>query len=172
MKRIAIDMDGVLADVFVQFANWHEKDSGILKKREEVLGLGELQAFPDAKKHVYSKGFFRTVPVIEGSQQMVKKLNDLYEVFIVSAATEFPQSLEEKHAWLQDHFPFIRWQQMVFCGSKTIIQADIMIDDHFKNLDYFEGQTILFDQPHNHLTDAGKHTRVFSWEEIGKLLIN
>jgi 5'(3')-deoxyribonucleotidase len=61
---------------------------------------------------------------------------------------------------------------MVFCGSKTIIKADIMIDDHFKNLDQFEGETILFNQPHNQLMDAGRHTRVFSWQQIEELLMN
>ena len=47
-----------------------------------------------------------------------------------------------------------------------------MIDDHFKNLDPFQGETILFNQPHNQLIDAGKHTRVFSWQEIEELLLN
>ncbi|MEG7769311.1 5'-3'-deoxyribonucleotidase, partial [Listeria monocytogenes] len=78
---------------------------------------------------------------MESSQYVLRRLNSLYEVFIVSAATEFPQSLTEKQAWLNEHFPFITWQQMVFCGSKTIINADIMIDDHFKNLDHFNGKT-------------------------------
>ena len=45
-----------------------------------------------------------------------------------------------------------------------------MIDDHFKNLDYFPGKTILFNQPHNQLSDTGRHTRVNSWYEIDILL--
>ena len=89
----------------------------------------------------------------------------------MSAATEFPQSLLEKHEWLSEHFSFITWQQMVFCGSKTIVEADIMIDDHFKNLDPFKGTTILFSQPHNLLSDPGRHKRVLSWNEIGGLLL-
>lgn len=171
MKRIAIDMDGVLADVFSQFVKYNFADTGILKTKEELVGKEELLAFPKAKEYVLTPGFFREAPVMESSQYVLQRLNSLYEVFIVSAATEFPQSLTEKQAWLNEHFPFITWQQMVFCGSKTIISADIMIDDHFKNLDYFNGKTYLFNQPHNQLKDAGRHTRVFSWNEIDNLLI-
>jgi 5'(3')-deoxyribonucleotidase len=46
-----------------------------------------------------------------------------------------------------------------------------MIDDHFKNLDHFKGQTIMFTQPHNMLIKDSKHTRVSSWAEIEKLLL-
>jgi len=170
-KRIAVDMDGVLADVYEQFFRLDEQATGIRKTVESVTGVMELEAFKYGRDHVLSDDFFRSAPVMKDSQQILEQLNQHYEVFIVSSATEFPKSLSEKQAWLGEHFPFISWKQMVFCGSKTIVQADIMIDDHFKNLDYFTGQTLLFTQPHNQLTDAGKHTRVNNWKEIEKLLL-
>jgi 5'(3')-deoxyribonucleotidase len=105
------------------------------------------------------------------SQSVLSDLNKRYEIFIVSAAVEFPQSLFEKYEWLTEYFPFITWQQIVFCGSKTIVEADIMIDDHFKNLDPFKGQTILFSQPHNLLQTSSKHKRVESWNEIADILL-
>ena len=92
-------------------------------------------------------------------------------VFVVSAAMEFPASLAEKKLWLATHFPFITWQQIVFCGSKEIIKADTMIDDHFKSLDIFSGETFLFTLPHNILANAGHHKRVNSWHEIEQLLL-
>ena len=61
---------------------------------------------------------------------------------------------------------------MVFCGSKEIVRAEIMIDDHFKNLDFFAGHTsILFTQPHNAHADNGRHKRVNNWEEIKTMLL-
>ena len=170
-KRIAVDMDGVLADVVEQFIAYHERDFGKKLGREELAGISEREAFPRVRTYVYEKGFFRNAPVVPGSQDILARLNSKQEVFIVSAATEFPQSLPEKQEWLNEHFPFIQWQQMVFCGLKTIIDADIMIDDHFKNLDHFKGKTLLFSQPHNLLQDPGRHQRVHSWQEIGDLLL-
>jgi 5'(3')-deoxyribonucleotidase len=171
MQRIAIDMDGVIADVAEQFFRYDAIDFGKRKTMEEVAGRKELDAFPNAWEYIYTKGFFRTAPVIEDSQEIVHKLSESYEVFIVSAATEFPQSLSEKQEWLNEHFPFIGWQQMVFCGLKTIVNADIMIDDHLKNLDYFEGTTFLFSQPHNLSINNSRHKRVHSWKEIGNVLL-
>ena len=170
-KRIAVDMDGVLADVYEQFFRLDELKTGTRKTLESVTGVLELNAFEFGREHVLSDDFFRTAPVMKDSQEILEQLNKHYEVFIVSSATEFPKSLSEKQAWLGEQFPFISWKQMVFCGSKAIVQADIMIDDHFKNLDYFTGQTILFSQPHNLLADVGKHTRVDTWKEIERLLL-
>lgn len=171
MKRIAIDMDGVMADVVELFLDYHERDFGHRKSIEEINGLSEREAFPKAKEYVHSTGFFRNARVMEGSQEVIEQLQQQYEIFIVSAATEFPQSLLEKQEWLNEHFPFISWQQMVFCGLKTIITADIMIDDRFRNLDPFKGDTILFSQHHNLLKDPGRHQRVHSWSEIGRILL-
>jgi len=171
MERIAIDMDGVLADVAEQFLRYDERDFGKRKTLEEIAGFEERKAFPRCREYVYSNGFFRTVPVMEHSQEILKQLNDEYEVFIVSAATEFPQSLPEKLEWLNEHFPFIQWQQIVFCGIKTIVNADMMIDDHFKNLDHFEGTTFLYSQPHNLHRSDGRHKRVHSWPEIASILL-
>lgn len=171
MQRIAVDMDGVLADVYEQFFAWDEKEFGRRKTPEEVRGKAEFEAFPHSRKYVFSEGFFITAPVVPGSQEILRSLNDGYEVFIVSAAMEFPQSLGEKKEWLHRHFPFITWQQIIFCGSKQVVSADIMIDDHFKNLDYFPGATLLFTQPHNAESSEGRHRRVHSWEEIAGILL-
>src|SRR6185503_2064927 len=171
MERIAIDMDGVIADVAEQFLRYDELDFGKRKTLAEIAGVKERDAFPRCREYVYSKGFFRTAPVMAQSQEIVRKLNETYELFIVSAATEFPQSLPEKQECLTEHFPFITWQQIVFCGLKTIVNADIMIDDHLKNLDHFPGTTLLFSQPHNLHLDGGKHKRVNSWDEIAAILL-
>ena len=169
-KRLIVDMDGVLADVYSQYLHFEESETGIRRSIEKMNGITEEEAFKNIKNYVFSKGFFRNAPVIRGSIRAMEILNRNYEVFIVSAATEFPASLLEKHEWLLENFPFITWQQMVFCGLKSAIYGDIMIDDHFKNLDFFKGKTFLFTQPHNTGLPEKNHTRVHSWEEILTLL--
>ena len=171
MERIAVDMDGVLADVVEQFFLYDERDFGKRRSLEEVTGKSESTAFPKCREYVFTKGFFRSAPVMKESPEILFELNKQYELFIVSAATEFPHSLTEKYEWLNEHFPFITWQQMVFCGAKTIIDADMMIDDHFKNLDHFKRTTFLFSQPHNFLQETGRHRRVNSWKELAGILL-
>jgi len=171
MKRILVDMDGVLADVYPRFFELYELETGNKKTMSEIIGLKEGEAFPELYKWVETPGFFRTIPVMPDSQRVLKLLNKAYEILVISMATEFPVGLTDKQMWINDHFPFISWKQVIFCGNKSIIPADLMIDDHFKNLDHFKGETIIFSQPHNINNTDHQHKIVSSWSEIEKLLL-
>jgi 5'-nucleotidase len=171
MKRILVDMDGVLADVYTRFLDLYEEETGIRKPMEELIDIKEGESFPQVPRWVDTPGFFRSLPVIPDSQRVLKSLNDVYEIIVVSMATEFPASLTDKQLWINDFFPFISWKQVVLCGNKSLIPADIMIDDHFKNLDYFKGETLMFVQPHNLNSTGHRHKKVYSWQEIEKLLL-
>lgn len=169
-KNILVDMDGVLADIYPHFIDMEYRETGIQLDITKLDGLLEAEAFPSFLKVVNTPGFFRTVPVIADSIEGLRYLNDKYNVTIVSSATEFPNSLMDKHDWLKEHFPFIGWQQMIFCGSKQHIKGDIMIDDHPKNLIQFTGQKLLFSEPHNALINDPDFRRVDSWKEIMNIL--
>ena len=170
-KSILVDMDGVLVDIYTTFFELHEKETGKKLVIEDIAGLLEEEAFENQRRWVSTQGFFRNLPVMPGSSEALLRISDRYKIIVVSLATEFPYCLTDKQLWLHDNFPFIDWRQIVFCGDKNLIKADIMIDDHFKNLDQFEGGTILFTQPHNMLIKETSHARVSSWAEIEKLLI-
>jgi 5'-nucleotidase len=171
MKRILVDMDGVLADVYPRFFELYEQETENKKTIDEIIGRKEGEAFPELYRWVETPGFFRTIPVMADSQRVMKLLNKVYEILVISMATEFPVSLTDKQLWLNDHFPFISWRQTIFCGNKSLIPADLMIDDHFKNLDHFKGETIMFVQPHNINNTDHQHKTVSSWREIEKLLL-
>lgn len=170
-KSIAIDMDGVLADVEHHYLSWYERDYGISIEPETLRGISEGDALPGGLvwKFIHSPGFFRTAPLIPGAVEAVKQLMERYEVYIVSAAMEFPQSLPEKYEWLKEYFPFISWRNIIFCGDKSIVNTDYMIDDHCKNLDYCAGKPIMFTASHN--IGLNHHTRANNWQEVLGLLL-
>lgn len=171
MKRLLVDMDGVLADVYAQFLKY-EKENGIHHNLEDLYGVTEENAFGRIHEYVNSERFFIEAPVMANSQRVLEQLNQKYDLFIVSSATEFPNSLTQKMFWLIQHFPFIEWKQVVLCGTKQVIKGDIMLDDHFKNLDYFDGEkTLLYTQPHNIYADCKHHQRVNSWQEVADVLL-
>ena len=173
-KRVLIDMDHVMADITSQYIQWYQRATGIKMDWKDLLGKPEDMAFPEPRlirEFLNSPGFFATAPVITGSQSVIRELNQLYDVYIVSAAMEFPQSLPEKYEWLLKHFPFIHWQQIIFCGSKKAVSGDFMIDDHVKNLTHFKGEKLLFTATHNiNMHDTG-YRRVNNWEEIKDLFL-
>jgi 5'(3')-deoxyribonucleotidase len=172
MKRIIIDMDHVMADITTHYLNWYKQRTGVEIPREELIGKNEVAAFPDkemVRNFLYTPGFFRTAPVMEDCRKVMEQLHKYHEVFIVSAAMEFPQSLREKYDWLQEHFPFLSWRQVVLCGDKKVIKGDYMIDDHLKNLDYFDGEKLLYSSPHNMLIEG--YRRVNNWKDIEAIFL-
>lgn len=170
-KSIAIDMDNVIADVSLHYLDLYEKETGIRIPETALQGVPELEVFPDKTaviRYLHTPGFFRTVPLMSGAQEALKELQKHFELYIVSAAMEFPQSLSEKKEWLAAHFPFISWRNIIFCGDKSIIGTDLMVDDHLKNLDHFKGKAFLFSAGHNiHVT---KYPRLNNWSEAVEIL--
>lgn len=165
-KTIAIDMDNVIADVEAHYINWYEKENGVRVDRKSLSGIPETEALPDktaVMRYLFTPGFFRTIPVMKGAKEALQTLSGNYEIFIVSAAMQFPQSLSEKYEWLAEHFPAINWKNIVLCGDKSVIKTDYMIDDHTKNLDYFKGKPLLFTASHN--VHVNHHVRLNDWNE-------
>ena len=58
-KSIAIDMDNVIADVATQYITWYERAYGIKVAPEALLGVPELEAFPDGtvRQFLFTPGF-------------------------------------------------------------------------------------------------------------------
>jgi len=170
MKRLIVDMDDVMADATGQFIEFYEKEFGVRIERSILNGKGEGEGFPDNHTVIaqfpYRPNFFRTMVVNEGCREVMAELNKKYELFIVSAAMEFPQSLTEKLQWLNEHFPFLTWKQVVFCGSKAVVHGDYMIDDLTHNLERFNGEKFIFTAPHN--THLNHFSRLNNWKEVGE----
>lgn len=171
--RLAIDMDEVLADPISKFIKLYNRDFGTPADLEIMPGNEVFEHMPGHAQHkwfeyVNEKGFFRDLPLIRDSREVVQELNRRYEVFVVSAAMEFRNSLEDKYDWLAEHFDFIDWQHIIFCGQK-IVNADIMIDDRAKNFTGFGGRKLLFTSPHNLLITT--HERVNNWMEVAQKLL-
>lgn len=165
-KRIALDMDEVIVNVIPKFLDYYERDFGTRPEQSQWWGK-KIYQLPNAahiRGYLHDEGFFADLPVMEGSQEVVKWLTEHFDVFAVTAATEFRNSLRDKFDWLEEHFPFIGWQRLVLCGDKSIIQADYMIDDHVFNLERFKGHGLLFTASHN--LEENRFTRVDTWLEV------
>ncbi len=167
-KRIALDMDEVIADVLPKFLDIYERELGVRLKREDYWGTHKLyrtsKEVAFIRDFLFDKGFFADLPVMEDSQEVVRELQEHYDIFITTAAMEFKFSLEDKYDWLKRHFPFIHWKNFVFLGDKSILRADYMIDDNVSNLRTFQGKGLLYTAYHNTAEEA--YTRVNNWKEI------
>ncbi|HZU10848.1 MAG TPA: 5'-3'-deoxyribonucleotidase [Pseudacidobacterium sp.] len=174
MKRIAIDMDEVLADTLAEHIARYNRDFQESVKKSDLEGKWLWEIVPSYRHeqlegHLRTEDFFEDLPVMPESQRVVKALTQQYEIFIASAAMEFPNSFGPKYRWLCRHFPFLPPTHFIFCGDKSILHADYLIDDQPRQLRRFRGEGILFSAPHN-LRIAG-FRRVNDWLEVEKLFL-
>ena len=171
MERVIIDMDEVIADPMGDMIDWYSKQYEMQVDREKMLVGSWIKGFPEhhqdlVMERLLSPGFFRNLPVMKDSVDVIREMNKRYEIFIVSAAIEFPNSLKDKVEWLQDHFPFLTWKQIVLCGDKKLIHGDFMIDDHVKNLKDFKGKPYIFTSAHN--LNITEYERLNDWQEVAE----
>lgn len=172
--RLILDQDDVLADTHGKLAEIILRDFGT-ELTHEILHQGPFQEnlSPADQKKLYKcihePGFFTDIPLVPNAQAAVLELSSKYEIFVATAAMEFPNSFREKYDWLKQHFDFIPWSNIVFCGDKSILDGDYLIDDMPRNLKTFKGKGLLFNAPHNLKETA--YQRVMNWDDIlGRLL--
>jgi 5'-nucleotidase len=169
VQCICVDMDEVMADTLAEHIRRYNQTFDEEVTPEDLVGKGlweiapidrqaQLRAFLDAED------FFEVLDVMPDAQPVLKELTQRFDVYIATQAMAVPNSLGPKYRWLQCYFPFIPPTNYVFCGNKSILRADYLIDDLPKNLMRFKGQGLLYTAPHN-LTATG-FVRVNNWREV------
>ncbi|NJB71184.1 5'(3')-deoxyribonucleotidase [Saonia flava] len=171
---IFVDMDEVIADTYGAHVELYNKDFNENLTVEECWGKEVWQAVPEerhasVRNHANTIGFFKDLKPIKDSQEVMRELAAMHELYIASAAMQFPNSLKEKSDWLDKFFPFIEWTNRILCGHKFILNGDVLIDDRSYNHERFEGRSLLFTSGHNvHETDF---ERVNTWQEVADKLL-
>ena len=175
MRRICVDMDEVMADTLAEHLRRYNETFEEEVTPRDLVGKGlweitpqdrqqQLRAFLDAED------FIEDLALMPDAQPVLADLSSRFEIYIATQAMAVPNSLGPKYRWLQRHFPFIPPAHYVFCGDKSILRADYLIDDQPKNLVKFDGQGLLYSAPHN-LTATG-FVRVNNWRDVAEYFRN
>lgn len=129
MKRLFIDMDGVIVDFIQSVINHPDYD----KNNSEIDGL---------------KDVFLNAPPIDLAIDSVIKLIECgkYEVYIATTAPwANTESLSHKRIWLEKHFGDKLKKRLIITHRKDLLIGDILIDDRTKNgAGEFIGELIHF----------------------------
>lgn len=154
MKRLLVDVDGVLADFTGALCKELAKE-GHGTWTDEHLTTWELKSCFPAKSHAAIErimtrpGFFASIPRYDGAQAFVKNLRKRGDVSAVTVVTGKAQ--QERYDWLlslgfQDH-------EIVLVDkheAKTAVTGDAIIDDRIETLEKCSHHTrIVFDRPWN-----------------------
>ena len=174
-QRICVDMDEVMADAVTEHLLRYNRDFGASLTHADLAGKWLWEVVPrqhheKLEGYLRSEDFFAVLEVMPDAQRVLEAMANVHEVFIATAAMEVPTSFKAKYEWLGRHFPFISPTNIVFCGDKSILRADYLIDDNPRQLRRFAGQGVLFESPHNlHVTGFA---RVKNWLEVERMFLD
>jgi 5'(3')-deoxyribonucleotidase len=167
-------MDEVLADTLAEHIARYNSDHSVALTKADLEGkwLWEIVSVDRQERlegYLRSEDFFEDLPVIEDSQRVLRELVKDYEVYIATAAMEFPNSFGPKYRWLRRHFPYLHPSHFVFCGDKGILNAHYLIDDQPLHFRRFKGEGILFSAPHNYGIQGFR--RVDNWRQVAGIFL-
>jgi 5'(3')-deoxyribonucleotidase len=179
-------MDEVIADALAEHLLRYNRDFHPDPADTTPLTLADLhgrwlwdsvppERVADLERYMLSPDFFRVLPVMPDAQRVLARLQSRYDIFIASAAMEVPSSFTAKYQWLAEHFPFIPTSHLVFCGDKSILRADFLIDDNPRQLRLFQDsqhhrEGILFTSPAN--VNITGFRRVNNWLDVEKMFLD
>jgi len=152
MPTLYLDMDGVQADFFTQWARWHGSKTGtpITKYKE----IGDKQQREESIKMMQKEGpefvykFFATLPVLDGFNELISWIssNDIPCVILSAPLRSSPDDREKlvtqasirgKKDWLAKHNPNL---PAIFDGQKEKYaikggHPNVLVDDFKKYID-------------------------------------
>jgi 5'-nucleotidase len=128
MKRIYIDMDGVLCDYMSDYLKYKS----------------DLNPFPQSRVD-----FFRNLKPIEGSIESFKILSEHYDVWILTRpSVKNPLCYTEKRIWVENYLGEEACDKLIISPDKSLLKGDYLIDDmpidNVGNVQNFEGEFIHF----------------------------
>ena len=167
--RIAVDMDEVLTDTLGKQLRLYNQRYGTSASRSDLHGNNLVDIAPAPHKEwlvsmLHEPGFFADLEPLPGALEGMERLCAQHDVFIASAATQFPNSFNEKIAWLKLYLPQIPLNRIIFCGDKSILNVAYLIDDSAYHFEGLRGVGLLFDAPHNQRKRG--YFRVHGWKDV------
>jgi 5'(3')-deoxyribonucleotidase len=173
-RIICVDMDEVIADALGEHLHRYNRDFRERVTPGDLEGRWLWDFVPPERQqalseYLMSEDFFAVLRVMPHAQRVLERLQSRYEIYIATAAMEVPSSFNAKFEWLKKYFPFIPASHIVFCGNKSILRGDYLIDDNPRQLRLFRGEGILFSSPAN--ANVTGFRRVHNWLEIEELFL-
>lgn len=126
-KRVYVDMDGVLCNFY--------------KAAKKALTENPKQKYPQSQW-----GFFLKLEEIEGAIEGFKKLQEKYDVWILTRPSfRNVNCYTEKAQWVWDHLGLDVLKKTIMAGDKSLLKGDYLIDDMGNaGQENFEGEWIHF----------------------------
>ena len=178
--NIIFDCDDVLIDLLTAWVKRLNKKCNTNYIKNDIRDWEMLKYFDISEEELIEPLLDPTiwdeVLPIEGAIQALRELSIDNNLFIATA-TDYRNFADKINKTIIKYFPFIPISNIIKCDNKSLLKADVIIDDNLSNLCGESKLKILFTQPHNQkfsdelLKEKNVH-RSNSWEECLEIIKN
>lgn len=166
---IAIDLDTVLNTLNDDWLKLYNEDFNDNLTSDKITEWNIAKfTKPECGKLIYDylkiPGFFRNLGAQPYAQEVTEWMAKEFNLCIATAYV--PEACLDKCRWVDEHFPHIGAERVIFINDKGKLNTDYLIDDGPHNLENFKGIGMVFDQPYNRYLE--NKLRVTDWRDIGR----
>ncbi len=172
MKRILIDVDGVIAAYSEAFIEAYMKCGGNRVSPTDVTDWDFELCLPRCKElsnyiraYTHAPGFALELAPYPGAVKAVKRLMQVCEVVFVTQPLDSKTWAHDRAEWLRNHFGPCT---IVSTKHKHLVKGDVIVDDRGENVlewlqSWPDGQGIVWAQPWN---SESRLYRTNDWADV------
>lgn len=146
MKKVLIDMDGVLADTLPLWLEYNQYNTGIKAELSDIThwAMHECPVYAGVGKAILrdpldNPNFWADIPPMEGALDFLAALERKGVPYNIVTAPANAISTTGKYDWVKQHCPKAL-SKLVITNDKASIRGEVLIDDRDKNVvDFFHG---------------------------------
>jgi 5'(3')-deoxyribonucleotidase len=169
---IAIDVDDVCADLNTEWLRRYNKDFNDDLTKDKITEW-DISSFvkPECGKYIFEYlddlSLYNYVLPIPDALNGINALKIMgHRIIFVTTPTI--KSVGRKFLWLLDNLFIFDMKDYLEVTDKSLVRADMIIDDRYENVKKFNGSGILFTKPWN--LKYNYTPRVKDWNGIVKLI--
>lgn len=174
---VAVDIDGVLAELHTEWIRIANETFGTSYDAAKVFTRWDIHHnTPEIGNKIYEvledPHLYDNVKVVEGAAEGVELLRKQGNsvVFVSAAPTGF---FDAKSNWMLRNGFLDKSRRthgdLYKANDKSLIRAQVLIDDGPKNIENFQGMSICFDAPYNQTIKKPRYYRMRGWKDLPRL---
>lgn len=173
---VMVDVDNIINDLTKKTITLYNSSNGKNIKFADIVAYSFFKCLPESDARLIcdlfqNKELWDSLEPIDGSQNALKELvQSGIEVYFATATD--PVNFEWKCKWIAQHFPFIPVDNVIRIKNKSLLKADVIIDDCLDNLTSSNAEKICLNYPWNQDEMVGNVHRADSWDEISNIIKN
>ncbi|SRR5258708_10053329 len=177
MLHVLVDMDGVLANFEASFLNhWRLKyPNKPFIPLEERTTFSVDDQYPNEVKTLvgeiyHAQSFFASLEPIPGAIAALQGMTEhgLDVLICSSPLSNYRNCVIEKYEWIEKHLGKSWIRRFTLTRDKTILRADILIDDRPNIQGIYEPcwEHIIYDQPYNRSETSKRRLNWQNWRNV------